>query len=366
MATNRYPGVYQRSGAWAWRAQYTDPLTGERRGRSGGGYSSAKEAGEARHAALLEISSVRPGQDPDVALCAWLQRWVEGHVQTLRPSSASSYRTRVHMICQTSYQKTKVRDLDETDVKHIIAELREQAPSHSTLVGKVRMLSMALDAATYAGIIQRNPAKGIRISRTHERFQATPWSAEEAQQFLRVRRAVGDPLFPLYLTALTTGMRRGELHGLKWVDLDWDAGLLHVRRQRVEVRGVLEETPPKTASSEAPVVLDPVTLDALRAIPRTSEYVFTDPRTGRPYAGMTTFITDFKRACYESAVPTIRFHDLRHTAASLMAKAGIPLSVAMKRMRHWSPAMTEHYTHAALDAEGEAAGLMGSMLSAGF
>lgn len=366
MATNRYPGVYKRSGAWAWRVQYTDPTTGERRSKSGAGHASAKEAGEARSAALLELANVRPGADPDVLLCAWLRRWVEGHAQTVRPTSATAYRTRVRMLCSTSYQKVRVRDLDETDVKQLIAELREQAPAHATLVAKVRTLSLALDAAVHAGIIRRNPATGIKVSRLHERFQATPWSAEQAQRFLSVRRAVGDPLYPLYHTALATGMRRGELHGLKWEDVDFDAGRLHVRRQRVEVPGEgggVIETAPKTASSEAPVVLDCATLEILRAIPRTSEYVFTEPRTGRPYTRMRTFTSHFKDACVDSGVPVIRFHDLRHTAASLMAKAGVPLAVAKKRMRHWSEAMTEHYTHAAEEAEAEAAERLGALLT---
>lgn len=364
MATNRYPGVYKRSGAWAWRAQFTDPGTGERRSRSGSGYASAKEAGEARNAALLELASLRPGADPDVLLCAWLRRWVEGHVQTLRPSSALAYRSRVHSLCSTSYQKVRVKDLDETDIKQLVAELREQAPSHSTVAGKLRILKLALDAAVHAGVIHRNPAAGVRISRTHERFQATPWTAEQAQKFLAVRRAASDPLYPLYYTALATGLRRGELHGLKWSDLELedDGGVVHVRRQRVNVKGEVHESPPKTASSEAPVVLDPTTVAVLRTVPRTSEYVFTDPRTGAPYHRLNTFLDDFKKACHDSGVPTIRFHDLRHTAASLMAKAGVPLSVAKRRMRHWSEAMTEHYTHAAADAETDAAARLGSLL----
>ena len=366
MATNRYPGVYKRSGAWAWRAQFTDPATGERRSRSGDGFISAKEAGEARAAALMEISNIRPGSDPNILLCAWMRRWVEGHAQTVRPSTASSYRSRVHSICQTRYQKTRVRDLDETDIKHLVAELREGTPNHGTLAGKLNCLKMALDAAVHAGVISRNPAAGVKVSRTHERFQATPWSAEQAQQFLAHRREAGDPLFPLYLTALTTGMRRGELHGLQWGDLDWDLGMLHVRRQRTYIRGDMIEGPPKTSTSEAPVVLDTVTLVALRTIPRVSEYVFTEPRTGRPYRNINTFRDHFRLACAEAGVPVIRFHDLRHTSASLMAKAGVPLAVAMKRLRHWSPAMTEHYTHAALDAEQDAADRMGALLSAGF
>lgn len=357
---SRYPGVTRRGAGWSWRAQFSEG--GERSTLSGSGYDTAKEAAEARAAAIAEARNRKPGVDRTVTLETWLNRWLAGHVETVRPTTRLQYECRVRMICRTSYSSRRLADFDETDWKHVIAELREQAPSTRTLKTKVDCLSTALTAAVRAGVIKDNPLPGIRISRTEEKFTARPWTADEARAFLEHRRRNGDPLYHVWHLALATGLRRGELHGLQWHDIDLDAGVLQVRRQRVDVSGTIHEGAPKTSSSEAPVHLDEGTVAVLEGVHRTSVYVVTDPRTGAPYDCMSTFSADWRRALVSSGAPKIRFHDLRHTSASLLAAAGVPLVLAQARLRHWSPAMTAHYTHADTTMGAEAAGRLGKLL----
>lgn len=341
--SKRYPGTYRRGDVWAWRAQFSS--AGERSSLSGSGFSTAREAWEARGAALREAED-NVNEIPDLTLAEYLERWHQSHAQTVRPSSASGYRARVNCIKKTSASSRPLARLDEDAARTLVAELRAQAPAHKTLTIKLATLNIALSAAVRSGLLRRNPLDGMRIARTSVDPVHTPWTAAQARQFLTSRRQANDPLLVLWTLALTTGMRRGELLGLRWDDVDLEHSRLYVRRQRTYVRSEVVEGPPKTQGSSAPLALDARTLELLRTIPRTSEYVVNDPRTGRPYGNATTFRTDWQNAVKAAGLPQIRFHDLRHTCASILANAGVPLPLAQQRLRHWSPAMTQHYIHA--------------------
>jgi integrase len=369
---NRWPGVFRRPGSptWSFRAQFHD--NGSRWGVSGEGYDTAHQAWEARQKAIAEAKPLRHLEarpDTTVTLAEYLTAWVTDHVRTVRPATESAYLWRVEQITKLPGARKRLRAMTEGDFRRLIADLREQSPSHATLMAKVGVLQTALNAAVRAGILAENPASKVRISRTQPKFQAKSWDAATALKFLAHREAAHDPLYPVWRLALVTGMRRGELHGLKWGDFDLDAGVVHVRRQRTEVRGRIIEQAPKTEGSEAPVYLDPDTVALLRAV-RVSvedgygpeEYFVLDRRIGRPYRSMELFRRDWINAQKAAGVPIIRFHDTRHTTASLLAYSGVPLSAAQARLRHWSPAMTAHYTHVQDSAAQEVAARIGAVL----
>lgn len=352
MAGNRWPGVYKRGNSWSYRAQFGD---GDARwGVSGSGFPTAKAAHDAK---VEDVRRSRPMngivQRPDatLTLSGYLEIWYEEHTRLQKPSTRSAHRTRINMIQRSPVADKRLRGLTESDYRTLVEDLRQQSPSHTNLTLKLGTLKAALNAAVRAGLIPNHPLAQIKPSRTSAKFEPGYWNVPTVHKFLAHRRSVGDPLYLTYHLALVTGLRRGELHGLRREDFDLERGLLRVRRQRIEVRGVVHELIPKTEGSEAPVYLDPETVELLRAHVWTSDYMTNDPRTGQPYSLIRTFSYDFARACRDAGVPSIRFHDLRHTSASLLAAAGVPLVLAQARLRHWSPSMTERYTHA-LDGMG--------------
>lgn len=360
MASNRYPGVFKRGKTWSYRAQFGD---GEDRwGVSGSGYPSAKAAFEAKVEAVRRARPLEGPRAADITLSDYLDAWLENHTATLRESTRSTYLAKVRKIQETEAAGRRLRSLTETDYRRLVAELRGQAPSHTTLKAKVTILAVALNAAVRAGLIDGHPLDRINVSRDHEKFTPGHWSVDTVRTFLEHRRLAKDPLAHVWHLAVVTGLRRGELHGLRWADVDLDAGVLYVRRQRTEVRGTVIETAPKNEASEAPVHLDEETVAMLRSIPRTSEYIVNDPRTGQPYKYIRLFTRDWVRAQEAAMVPPIRFHDLRHTSASLLADAGVPLVLAQQRLRHWSPSMTERYTHALEGSGQEVARRIGAVL----
>lgn len=364
MARNRYPGVYRRGKTWSFRAQFGDGDA--RTGVSGAGYPSAQAAWQAKVKAMEQarpMAGIAQRPDATLTLASYLDAWLAEHTRHLRPATASTYLGRVNSIKRSPVATKRLRSMTEQDYRRLISDLRDQAPSHGTLMQKIGALATALDAAVRAGLIPNHPVRNIKVSRTSERFEPRVWDVPTVRKFLAHRRHAHDPLYHAWHLAVVTGLRRGELHGLKWDDVDLDAGVLRVRRQRSEVRGKVIEAAPKTSASEAPVLLDQATVDILRSVPRTSDYVVTDPRTGRPYANMRLFTSDWRRACEYANVPHIRFHDLRHTSASLLAASGVPLVLAQQRLRHWSPSMTARYTHALDGMAAQVAEQIGSLVS---
>jgi integrase len=170
------------------------------------------------------------------------------------------------------------------------------------------------------------------------------------------------------LLIATTGLRRAEIAGLRWSDLDLEHGRLSVRRPRVEVEGAVYESEPKTAKGKRTIALDPVTVAALgswrdrqaeeRLVVgpgyRESGFVFTkldgDPIHPRRFSDW------FEQRTRAAQLPAIRLHDLRHSYASAALRAGVPAKVVSERLGHANISITlDTYTHVLPEQDAQAA-----------
>jgi integrase len=174
------------------------------------------------------------------------------------------------------------------------------------------------------------------------------WTPAQTRRFLT--SITGHPLYTAFLVMALCGLRRGEAAGLRWSDLDLDAGLAYVTRQVQRVKGVLTPCPLKTPASRRAVALAPEIVAALRALRQAqadyarangippSRYVFPGPGGGplRPdYLTLT-----FGRLVKRSGLPPVRLHDLRHGAATLMLLDGTELKVIADQLGHSSVVLT--------------------------
>jgi integrase len=210
------------------------------------------------------------------------------------------------------------------------------------------VLTRALGDAMRWGYLFRNPASMANPPKAAGK-QMQAWSGPQLQQFLAAHKR--HPHYMAWLLAATTGMRRSELLGLRWEDVDLERGRLSVAQVLTCYGGKanMRFTAPKTASSRRQVALDPATVQALRehrlqTFSRSGGLVFTEEDGSAVYP--QTFGLQFAAAVRKSGLPYIRFHDLRHTHATLALQAGINPKVVQERLGHRSIAITlDTYSH---------------------
>lgn len=208
--------------------------------------------------------------------------------------------------------------------------------SNRTIALTHRVLSMAMAHAVRTGVLARNPAEGARddLPRLASGTSTSVWTPEQLGTFLMAM--VDDRLYGLWVLAATTGMRRGELCGLRWNDVDLDDATVTVCRARVMVHGVPTETTPKTDSGARIIGLDPTTVTVLRSHLARQEaerrgcpagcwagdgHVFAD-EVGRPL--IPEYVSKaFKRHVDRLRLPPIRLHDTRHSHATALQMSDV-------------------------------------------
>jgi integrase len=200
------------------------------------------------------------------------------------------------------------------------------------------------------------------------------WDVTQVKTFLAA--VVDDRLFALWLLLITTGLRRGEAAGLRWEDIDLDAGRLAVRRALISVEYQVRVSEPKTARGRRTLALDHLTVRALRAHrARLSEealaagesgqrtgYVFVR-EDGHPYHPERISLM-FARLTKAAGLPPIRLHDLRHTAATMALAAGVHPKVVQERLGHANINITlDTYSHVVEGMQEDAAAKVAGLLA---
>ncbi len=237
------------------------------------------------------------------------------------------------------------------------------------------VLKSALEHAVREEEIPRNVARNVRMGTPRPR-RFEPLTAEEARALLTATD--GHRLSALFELALRTGLRKGELLGLRWEDLDLTGGTASIRRtlQRTNSAG-LTALPTKTHSSERRIALPTECLHSLKQhrdrqaqggkaagnVWKASGYVFTRP-DGSPIEG-ATLTRHFNALLRRAALRRIRFHDLRHSAATLLLEQGVELVVIKELLGHAHIGVTATvYAHVRLRLQRDAIDLLGNALRA--
>ena len=198
------------------------------------------------------------------------------------------------------------------------------------------------------------------------------WSAEDVETF--IDHVANDRLYAMWVFLLTTGVRRGEVAGLRWEDVDLIAGRVQIRQTRVAVGYDVDVGQPKTARSKRSLALDPATVEVLRAhrTAQLEERLFCGPAWQE--CGLVFVAPDgaplhpdritklFDRAVLESGLRRIRLHDVRHTHATLALAAGVHPKVVSDRLGHSSTTVTlDVYSHVTPRLQEEAATTIASL-----
>jgi integrase len=357
-----------------------DAETGRRQRKWHSGYRTRREAEQARTEILRRLDTGSYIEPSKVTLGEYLfHEWLPAYRGEVRAGTYAAAELHVRRYIVPGLGDTPLQKLVRTQVRGLYAELGESGATRkdgglsAKTVHNVHLtLRKALGNAVDDGLIPRNPADRAHRMST-DRTEMRTWDREQLTAFLA--HMVGDRLAALWRVAATTGMRRGELLGLRWRDVDLDAARLSVSRQLVKGDGGAVYGQPKTSKGRRTLSLDATTVAMLRAHraaqleerlafgagyhDEDSIFCLPDGSAIDP-DGLTQ---RFERHVREAGVARIRLHDLRHTYATLALKAGVPTKVLSQRLGHASTGITEDlYMHVTPSMDADAATLVAGLM----
>jgi integrase len=314
-------------------------------------------------------NDIASGISADVAhltVGQWLTRWLELVKPTVEPNTYNPYERHVRLHITPYIGGLKLAKLTKSQIRGFYAALSEVGVS-TALQRKVgTTLTIALNQAVNDDLLQGNPAMKVRKPKA-KKAEIVPLDPDQVTAFLTVAKS--DRLFALYLTALDSGARPGELFALLWSDVDLEGRYITITKSLEEINGVLRLKKTKTAKSRRRIDLSletAIALDkhrkAMLAEGHIAGPVFCDTCGGylrNSNLRKNTFLPILGRA----GLPHIRFYDLRHTCATLLLLADVPAKVVSERLGHSSITLTlDTYSHVLPTMQRRAADLMGQIL----
>jgi integrase len=375
--------VMRRNQGWAFVTWVNEPDRGRRQVWQGGYRTKADAiAAERRYLVEAEDRAHQPAAvDVGPTVAEFLLDWLEQSAPTRRATTSVLYDRFVRQHIVPHLGEILIRNLAPADIRawHTVLLRKAKrwggAPLSPTTVRTThRILRRALQDALRWELIDRNPCDAV-IAPRRAATEMRAWTAAESRRFLV--HVEEDRLAAMWRLFVATGMRRGEVAGLRWIDVDLAAARLSVRSTRVLVYGAVQVIEPKTPRSRRVVALDPGTVASLaahrerQAVARAraadlweeTGYVFAR-EDGRPIdPDRITHL--FGLAVVASGLPRIRLHDLRHTAATLALGAGIHPKVVSERLGHSSITITlDTYSHVLPSMQEDAAMRVGLLLDA--
>lgn len=342
---------------------------GRRVRKSHGGFDRQKDAKQALNSILVsqrDGTFIAPSKQTVEQFLT--KEWLPGIRSTIRSSTWDSYSRNIRLHVIPKLGAVPLSKLGPSLLNQLYAALAtEPKPLAPRTIRYVHVIvHRALKDAVKWEKIRRNPADMSNPPRVPKTNEMAAWSASDLRTFLELVR--GDRLHALYLLACTTGMRRGEVLGLRWKDVDLERGRISISQTLVSVAYAVQISEPKTQRSRRSIAIDPATLAALRARrvgqleekmawgPGWTEngLVFTreDGSLFHPQSLSTAFEAHVKR--WE--LPRLSFHGLRHTYATLALASGMKPWNLSDRLGHSSVAFTlQVYRHAIPADQDEAA-----------
>ena len=362
-----------------WEGRYTagrDPETGRTIYKNVLGKTQA-EVKEKLKRAIEETAGLDIVKAGQYTVGQWMDVWFENYAKIkVRPSSHQTYRGYIDNHIKPNIGDISLSKLSSLDlqkfykkllsggrVERIEAKKQPKGLSAKTVRNINQVISSAMEFAKSQKLIAANPTDGCALPKLEHREMKT-LPAEQLASFLREAKESG--VFELYYIELATGLRRGELLGLKWADIDLEHGSLRVRRQVSRVNGEVVEAPLKTKNSYRSVSIGADAVEILKSQKRkvngTSEYVFPSP-TGGPISP-DSVLHMLHRVLKRTGLPKVRFHDLRHTFATLALQNGVDIKTVSGMLGHYSAGFTlDTYAHVTTAAQRQAANTMDNVLS---
>ena len=362
-----------------WEGRYTagrDPVTGKPIYKNVLA-KTQKECKEKLARAIeknVKVDVVRSGK---YTVAEWVRLWFETYSKpSIREQTAYYYNNYIekHIVpgigsikldklttlqIQQFYNKLKTSGRVQR-YEHI--ELKDKGLSNRFIRGVHGVLNSALEQAVKERLITTNPAEGCKLPKI-EKKEMKVLLPEQIGAYLQEANKRG--LLPAYYLELTSGLRRGELLALLWTDLDVENMTISVTKQVNRINGQLKVSQPKTSNSIRTIPIPKQAVDLLileHEKHPDSPYMFPSPKTGTMY-DPDSFRHTHEKILAAAGIEHIRFHDLRHTFATLSLQNGVDVKTLSNTLGHYSAGFTlDTYTHATQRMKREAADTIGSVI----
>ena len=316
-------------------------------------------------------------EDSRMTLGEWLDRWLEERVApSVRESTLESYRYHIRHHIKPRLGSKPIGKITVDDVQKLYREIQNcgriqedpvwgHALSGSTVRRLHGVFHMAMDAAVRAHLIPKNPTEGVTLPKK----ETVPKQVLNDAQLERFMKEVqNDPIWhDFFYTELTTGLRQGEICGLMWSDFDEAHGTLSVRRTlHIQKGGRLVTGETKTGTGKRTITLPPSTagLLAQRKKSSYSQWIFPNPLRPEQPASPNAAYNHLKTLLKKAGLPSIRFHDLRHTFATHALASGVDAKTLSGILGHTQASFTlDTYTHVTGDMQRQAAQVMDAFMT---
>ena len=366
--------IYKRGSTWTAHMNWTD-MNGKKQQKKVGGFKTRKAAAEHHNQFMTSIQQGRRRGTTKLRVGEYLlKEWLPKQENILKASSFASYRRIVNSYLVPRLGSIRLEEVTARRVEQMFNDLLTSGAS-----GKSLKINTALSAKTVsdiAGVLNRAFKDAVRwdliatnpISSAKKPPRRTKemsaWTPEELNRFINVSST--DRFFAVWHLAATSGMRRGELLGLTWDDIDFEKSKVTIRKTRIRAGNATIDETPKSRKSQRTFAIDKQTLAVLKKWKARqgserlalgtllNEHIVTEADGTLP--NPNTFSRRFKALCKKSGLRVIRLHDMRHSYVVAARRAGADLKTISERIGHADPKVTlTVYDHVFVEDDEKAA-----------
>lgn len=328
---------------------------GKRKTISKGGFKKQKEAKNALAEKMTEINKGNYIEDTGLTVKKYLEHWVNVHKSNIAPSTFKRYKEFCNTI-NNYIGNVELLKLNPITIQNFYSELLSTDLSKSTVLKIHRCFNLALKQAVGWGMLNNNPCSNVKAPRP-DVVEMSVWDEDTAKKFLMSCK--DEMIFIPIALALGTGMREGEICALKWDSVDLRNGEVFVKRTLQKIDGKLTLKEPKTKGSVRKISIAKDLVEILKQYKIKQKTAIMENRKkyndenfvcaweddGRPYDPLY-IAKKFPKVLADYDVPKIRFHDLRHTHATILLLHEVPAKVVSERLGHSNISITlDTYSH---------------------